>query len=64
MARIAKALSESPVKSVIKLLLCLGLLSVLMPFAVYAQREKLSPEELAFVEKSWPEAKKTNTGIR
>ena len=64
MARIAKALSESPVKSVIKLLFCLGLLSVLMPLAVYAQREKLSPEELAFVEKSWPEAKKTNTGIR
>jgi hypothetical protein len=45
MARIAKALSESPVKSVIKLLFCLGLLSVLMPLAVYAQREKLSPEE-------------------
>ena len=64
MARIAKALSESPVKSVIKLLFCLGLLSVLMPLAVYAQREKLSPEELAFVEKSWPDAKKTNTGIR
>jgi FKBP-type peptidyl-prolyl cis-trans isomerase len=31
---------------------------------VRAQREKLSPEDLAFVEKTWPEAKKTNTGIR
>lgn len=29
-----------------------------------AQREKLSEEDLAFVEKSWPGAKKTNTGIR
>lgn len=29
-----------------------------------AQREKLPPEDLEFVEKTWPEAKKTNTGIR
>jgi FKBP-type peptidyl-prolyl cis-trans isomerase len=29
-----------------------------------AQREKLPPEDLEFVEKNWPEAKKTNTGIR
>ena len=64
MARIAKALTVSPVKSVIKLLLCLGLFAAVMPPAALAQREKLSPEELAFVEKTWPDAKKTNTGIR
>jgi FKBP-type peptidyl-prolyl cis-trans isomerase len=29
-----------------------------------AQREKLPPEDLAYVEKNWPEAKKTNAGIR
>jgi FKBP-type peptidyl-prolyl cis-trans isomerase len=52
------------VKSVIKLLLCLGLFAAVMPLAAVAQREKLSPEELAFVEKTWPDAKKTNTGIR
>ena len=32
--------------------------------AVRAQREKLPPYDLVFVEKTWPEAKKTNTGIR
>ena len=39
-------------------------LAFLAPLMVRAQREKLSPEDLAFVEKTWPEAKKTNTGIR
>ncbi len=39
-------------------------LTLLAPLVVRAQREKLSPEDLAFVEKTWPEAKKTNTGIR
>ena len=34
------------------------------PLALHAQREKLPPEDLAFVEKTWPEAKKTSTGIR
>ena len=29
-----------------------------------AQREKLPPEDVEFVEKNWPDAKKTNTGIR
>jgi FKBP-type peptidyl-prolyl cis-trans isomerase len=32
--------------------------------SVRAQREKLPPGDLDFVEKHWPEAKKTNTGIR
>jgi FKBP-type peptidyl-prolyl cis-trans isomerase len=31
---------------------------------VRAQREKLPPDDLEFVEKHWPEAKKTSTGIR
>lgn len=29
-----------------------------------AQREKLSPEDLEIVEKRWPEAKRTSTGLR
>src|SRR5215213_3672539 len=39
----------------------LGLLSV---SPLQAQREKLPPEDLEFVEKKWPQAKKTNSGIR
>lgn len=34
------------------------------PLMVMAQREKLPPEDLAVVEKRWPEAKRTGTGIR
>lgn len=44
-------------------LLCLTLL-LAAPMAVRAQREKLPPDDLEFVEKTWPEAKKTSTGIR
>lgn len=29
-----------------------------------AQREKLPPDDLEYVEKTWPNAKKTNNGIR
>ena len=31
---------------------------------LHAQREKLPPEDLEYVEKTWPNAKKTTTGIR
>lgn len=31
---------------------------------LHAQREKLPPEDLEYVEKTWPDAKKTTTGIR
>ena len=31
---------------------------------LHAQREKLPPDDLEYVEKTWPNAKKTNTGIR
>jgi FKBP-type peptidyl-prolyl cis-trans isomerase len=34
------------------------------PLAVHAQREKIPPAALAIVEKKWPEAKKTATGLR
>ena len=34
------------------------------PMALHAQREKLPPDDLEYVEKTWPEAKKTTTGIR
>jgi len=37
---------------------------VLAPLALHAQREKLSPEDLAYVQKTWPDAKATSTGLR
>ena len=37
---------------------------VLTPLALHAQREKLSPEDLAYVQKTWPDAKATSTGLR
>lgn len=40
------------------------LLLLLLPCALHAQREKLSPEDLDWVEKNFPDAKKSNTGIR
>lgn len=36
----------------------------LLPLALQAQREKLPPDDLAWVEQNYPNAKKTNTGIR
>ncbi len=46
--------------------LALLLLALLGPGTVplYAQREKLPMEDLEFVEKKWPEAKRTFTGLR
>jgi FKBP-type peptidyl-prolyl cis-trans isomerase len=49
-------------KSVVKF--SLVLFAVFVTSALHAQREKLPPEDLAYVEKTWPEAKKTMTGIR
>ena len=51
-------------KSVVKLFLALAALIGAGATVVHAQREKLPPEDLEFVEKNWPEAKKTTTGIR
>lgn len=52
------------VKSLVKFTLTLGLIAVLGAPAAHAQREKLPPDDLEYVEKTWPEAKKTMTGIR
>lgn len=52
------------VKSVVqKLIPCLVILGFVAP-ALHAQREKLPPADLEYVEKTWPAAKKTQTGIR
>ncbi|MDP3073504.1 MAG: FKBP-type peptidyl-prolyl cis-trans isomerase [Opitutaceae bacterium] len=51
----------SPVKSLFRFLL---LIVALAPAAALAQREKLPPADLEQVEKTWPAAKKTQTGIR
>lgn len=51
-------------KSLSKILFCLSLSLVLAAPALRAQREKLPPEDVDFVEKTWPTAKKTSTGIR
>ncbi len=40
------------------------LLLFITPCALYAQREKLPPDDLAWVEKNFPSVKKSNTGIR
>ena len=51
-------------KSLVKVSLLLSFAAVLAAPTLHAQREKIPPDDLAFVEKTWPEAKKTVTGIR
>ena len=46
----------------LRLFVMLGCL--LLPGSLLAQREKLPPEDLEVVEKQWPEAKRTSTGLR
>jgi FKBP-type peptidyl-prolyl cis-trans isomerase len=53
-----------PVKSGLRLILLSSVLALAVSPALRAQREKLPPEDRDFVEKNWPEAKKTQTGIR
>ena len=48
----------------VKFLLLLPIFAAMTAPALQAQREKLPPEALEYVEKTWPEAKKTTTGIR
>jgi FKBP-type peptidyl-prolyl cis-trans isomerase len=47
---------------------CLTLISLLILMApatvLHAQRERLPPDDLDYVLKTWPQAKKTYTGIR
>ena len=47
-----------------KLLFFLSLGALFVASTAQAQREKLPPEDLEYVQKNFPEAKKTNTGIR
>jgi FKBP-type peptidyl-prolyl cis-trans isomerase len=49
-------------KPIVRLLL--AAVAWFTPLLVHAQREKLPPADLAVVEKKWPEAKKTPTGLR
>jgi len=51
-------------KSAFRVFLWSWLFAMAFAPAVHAQREKLPPEDLEYVEKTWPEAKKTSTGIR
>ena len=46
------------------LFVSLALLGMGFAPALRAQREKLPPEDLEYVEKKWPEAKLTYTGLR
>jgi FKBP-type peptidyl-prolyl cis-trans isomerase len=54
----------SPVKSLVKIVLSVAAGFLFVAPVLRAQREKLPPEDVEYVEKNWPEAKKTNTGIR
>jgi FKBP-type peptidyl-prolyl cis-trans isomerase len=60
----AEDLSVPSVKSAAKFILVLGLAALFTAPTAHAQREKLPPEDLEFVQKNWPEAKKTTTGLR
>lgn len=57
-------LIRAPVKSAAKIFLALWFAASIGLPVLQAQREKLPPADLEFVEKTWPEARKTNTGIR
>ncbi len=52
------------VKSLVQTLLFISALGFFAIPALHAQREKLPPDDLEYVEKTWPDAKKTMTGIR
>jgi FKBP-type peptidyl-prolyl cis-trans isomerase len=52
------------VKSLAQLLLVPALLLAATAPSLQAQREKLPAADLEVVEKSWPQAKKTTTGLR
>jgi FKBP-type peptidyl-prolyl cis-trans isomerase len=64
MTRMRGRLIRVIVKSLAQLLIMSGILALCATPALHAQREKLPAEDLEFVEKTWPEAKKTTTGIR
>ncbi len=51
-------------KTLAKLIFVLAASLLMTAPLANAQREKLPPEDLEFVQQNWPEAKKTSTGIR
>jgi FKBP-type peptidyl-prolyl cis-trans isomerase len=59
-----KPLSVLSVKSVFRILFWSWFIVIGLSLPLHAQREKLPPDDLEYVEKTWPEAKKTVTGIR
>jgi FKBP-type peptidyl-prolyl cis-trans isomerase len=56
----------SRIKSALRVpgLSVLAAVLLLLPHPLRAQRERLSPDDLDYVEKKWPDAKKTATDIR
>jgi FKBP-type peptidyl-prolyl cis-trans isomerase len=52
------------VKTLTKISLCLCAFVLFPLTTVRAQREKFSQEDVEYIEKTWPTAKKTNTGLR
>jgi FKBP-type peptidyl-prolyl cis-trans isomerase len=48
----------------IRIRIIFALLVLTATTALHAQGEKFGPDELDFIEKKWPHAKRTNTGIR
>ncbi|MFO1446900.1 MAG: FKBP-type peptidyl-prolyl cis-trans isomerase [Opitutaceae bacterium] len=48
--------------NLLRLIVMVGCLA--LPGTLLAQREKLPPEDLEIVEKTWPDAKRTSTGLR
>jgi FKBP-type peptidyl-prolyl cis-trans isomerase len=59
-----KLYSSSALKSALKFFVGCCLATLVSAPIVHAQREKLPPDDLEYVEKTWPDAKKTVTGIR
>ncbi len=51
-------------KPLFRIVALLAVFAAVSAPVVQAQRERLPPEDLAFVEKTWPEARKTTMGIR
>lgn len=51
-------------KTPLKPFLVFTFIAALAAPAAHAQRERLPPEDLEYVEKNFPDAKKTSTGIR
>jgi FKBP-type peptidyl-prolyl cis-trans isomerase len=60
----AEACSENAVNSALRPLLTIACVLALAAPALHAQREKIPPADLEVVERTWPQARRTTTGIR